>query len=131
MITNDLAPIQKIRTALVRIRDEAHDDKRFEDTVVLTHAIAWLHRLLPVEQRGEKDIPKGNKIFAYLHCWSCLEEMQRIATEQGSVSPKLYARYELGWTKIGFQARCARHDANILHVDLEGAVHPALVGEKR
>ena len=32
---------------------------------------------------------------------------------------------EAGWTTIGLQVWCRRHDLNILHVDFEGQQHPA------
>lgn len=30
-----------------------------------------------------------------------------------------------GWTPIGFQVWCTRHNANVVHVDFEGVKHPA------
>ena len=43
-------------------------------------------------------------------------------------SPSDWARLECGWTDLGFQVWCKRHDINILHVDFEGHKHPATNG---
>ena len=127
MITNELASLREIRAELIRMRDRALEAARWEETVVLSHAIAWLHKLLPMEQRDAAGIPEGNQIFAYLHCVKCFEEITAMVKEQGSARPQMFTRYEIGWTQLGFQARCVRHNLNIVHVDFEGIVHPARV----
>lgn len=60
-----------------------------------------------------------NEIKAFLHCALCMAEKPR------TVSARDYARLEIGWTDIGFQAWCVRHDVNVLHVDFEGQKHKA------
>jgi hypothetical protein len=59
------------------------------------------------------------RIGAYLHCGKCLEERPL------GQSPRDWARLSVGWTDKGLQVWCARHDVNVMHVDFEGAKHPA------
>ena len=54
-------------------------------------------------------------IQSYLHCGLCLDE---------SGDDPYTQKLEFGWTKWGIQAWCREHDANIIHVDFEGAQHP-------
>ena len=69
----------------------------------------------------KRKIPVTNKIAMFLHCKKCLDELP------GDQSPRDYATIEAGWTKIGLQLWCKRHDKNILHVDFEGQKHPAVL----
>lgn len=64
-------------------------------------------------------IKASNEITAYMHCVQC------IAEKPGDISPRDWARLEMGWTPAGFQVWCTRHDLNVLHVDFEGQQHPA------
>jgi hypothetical protein len=41
------------------------------------------------------------------------------------ITPRDYGQYEVGFTKIGIQIWCKRHEINILHIDFEGQKHPA------
>ena len=59
-----------------------------------------------------------NAIELYLHCALCIAEMPR-----GS-SPKEWQRVNVGWTMVGIQVWCVRHDCNMLHIDFEGQRHP-------
>lgn len=69
-----------------------------------------------------RDIPSKNVIKLYLHCRKCLEEVPQ------GMSRSEYQSIEAGWTDLGLQIRCKRHDANIVHIDFEGAKHPANTG---
>lgn len=76
----------------------------------------------------EKNVPAANSITAYFHCRECLEMWKSgEATEETGrpVSMSEWARLEAGFTRLGIQVRCVRHDLNILHVDFEGQQHPA------
>jgi hypothetical protein len=73
----------------------------------------------------KRKIPVTNKIAMFLHCKKCLDELP------GDQSPRDYATIEAGWTKIGLQLWCKRHDKNILHVDFEGQKHPAVLHARR
>jgi hypothetical protein len=41
------------------------------------------------------------------------------------MSPRDWSSIEAGWTALGLQVWCKRHEINILHVDFEGQKHPA------
>ncbi len=60
------------------------------------------------------------EIQMYFHCALCLEELPE------GMSPQEYSFTESGWTEKGFQVWCQRHNANIIHLDLEGHKHPAI-----
>lgn len=58
-------------------------------------------------------------IGAYMHCGKCLEELP------SGISPQEWASLSVGWTPLGLQVWCNRHECNVLHVDFEGHQHPA------
>ena len=65
--------------------------------------------------------PPGNtnEIHLYAHCALCLESLP------AGESASSWARLSIGSTPIGFQVWCTRHDVNVMHIDFEGAQHPA------
>jgi hypothetical protein len=73
------------------------------------------------------DGPSSNKeILAFIHCGLCTQEVIAKAEETGEPqSPAAYQQLEIGWTKIGLQIWCRRHDCNVAHIDFEGQRHPA------
>lgn len=76
-------------------------------------------------------IPNSNEIVAFIHCGLCLEELKAIIERTGqSQSPRTYTRFEVGWTKVGIQVWCRRHEVNVLHMDFEGLRHPANTTKK-
>lgn len=66
-----------------------------------------------------RDISNENEIEAYIHCGKCLDEMPQ------GVSPKDWQRIQAGWTTLGLQVWCTRHECNVMHVDFQGQKHPA------
>lgn len=54
------------------------------------------------------------EISAFLHCAKCIKE------KPPGISPQDYARLSVGWTKLGFQVWCNRHDENVAHMDFLG-----------
>jgi hypothetical protein len=64
-------------------------------------------------------VPATNEIVLFLHCRQCMSEMPP------GFSPRDWARIEVGWTKLGIQVWCIRHEINIMHMDFEGQKHPA------
>lgn len=64
-------------------------------------------------------IPSTNEISAYLHCAKCLEEMPK------GTAPRDWARVQAGFTPLGIQVWCNRHECNIVHINFEGLQHPA------
>jgi hypothetical protein len=76
-----------------------------------------------MKEPSKRDIPRDNSIGQYLHCAKCIAEWK---TEKGAgESPQTYSRIQVGFTKIGLQIWCFRHDLNIAHIDFEGQQHPA------
>jgi len=68
-------------------------------------------------------IPNTNEITSYLHCALCLEEFMNGAG--GFAAPRDYAQTETGFTELGLQVWCKRHECNIVHIDFEGHCHPS------
>jgi len=73
-------------------------------------------------------ISNENKIEQYLHCDLCIKEWLQL--EQPKCSPKDYARIQAGFTPEGLQVWCNRHECNVVHIDFEGARHPANITRK-
>jgi len=65
--------------------------------------------------------PITNKldIRTYVHCAKC------IAEKPNTISPRDFAQLEVGFTAIGLQVWCKRHEVNVCHIDFEGQQHPA------
>jgi len=58
-------------------------------------------------------------ILQYLHCGKC------IAQKPLGVTMSEWGGYDIGWTKLGLQVWCKKHQCNIVHIDFEGQQHPA------
>lgn len=67
------------------------------------------------------ELSNENQINLYFHCKQCIEQMPN------GVSPRDWVSIEAGWTELGLQVRCKRHNCNICNVDFEGQQHPAVV----
>ena len=66
-----------------------------------------------------------NRIQQFMHCGKCLEELDRLQKEDEELSylqitPRDFAKVEVGFTKEGFQIWCKRHEINIADFDLMG-----------
>lgn len=59
-------------------------------------------------------------IHSYFHCRVCLKEAAEMKTP-----PREHVWLSIGATKEGMQVWCERHKCNVIHIDFEGAVHPA------
>lgn len=70
----------------------------------------------PIKQR---DIPNTECIEMFLHCALCLKE------KPANISPMDWSRTQTGWTKLGLQVWCNRHNCNVVHIDFQGQQHPA------
>jgi len=66
-----------------------------------------------------------NCIVMHTHCGRCLESVP------DGVSPQEWRMVEVGFTEKGLQVWCLRHDCNIMHVDFQGARHPADTTRKK
>ena len=67
------------------------------------------------------DLTNELQIAAYLHCGLCLEELKNIKGKSAAEHQDI----QVGWTELGIQVWCKRHDCNIVHMDFEGQKHPA------
>ena len=65
------------------------------------------------------ELPNTLAIEAFLHCALCLEE------RPPDRSPRDWQQLEIGWTAVGLQVWCRRHECNVVHIDFEGCQHPA------
>ena len=73
----------------------------------------------------KRKIPITKKIEMFLHCKECLDDLP------SGESPRDYAAIEAGWTKLGLQLWCKRHEKNIIHVDLECQRDPGNLHARR
>lgn len=69
-----------------------------------------------------KPIPNTLEIGSYIHCGMCLSELPK------GVSPQEYQKIQAGWTNLGLQIWCIRHDCNIIHIDFGGKKLKAKAG---
>ena len=53
-------------------------------------------------------------ISNYFHCKKCLEQLPE------GTSPRDWARINVGFTQLGVQVWCTRHDKEIVHIDFLG-----------
>lgn len=58
-------------------------------------------------------------IVGFFQCAFCKDELP------DGVSPQEFHAFDVGWTQIGIQVWCHRHNCNIVHIDFEGHQHPA------
>lgn len=65
-----------------------------------------------------------NHIKMFFHCADCLEELPE------GQSPADWARLAVGWTEVGLQVWCNRHEANIIHIHFDGQKHNAASGDE-
>lgn len=73
----------------------------------------------PHARKIPPSIPNTNEISGFIHCGMCLREVPK------GTSPREYAQLEVGWTGLGLQIWCRRHEANVMHIDFEEHRHPA------
>ncbi len=72
-----------------------------------------------------RDIPNDNQIQMYFHCGLCLAELKEIQRQLSHISPVEYSRLSIGFTPLGIQVWCNRHECNLAHIDFQGKQHPA------
>lgn len=65
-----------------------------------------------------RKISNSASIHRFAHCHRCLDELPP------DHSPAEWARLNVGFTEIGLQVWCVRHELNVLHIDFQGARHP-------
>lgn len=81
-----------------------------------------LAEMKPIEGR---DISNLKEISLFFHCRLCVEEYAKRVPGSIGISRRDWAEIEVGFTELGIQVWCKRHECNIAHVDFEGVSHPA------
>lgn len=76
------------------------------------------------KQKAPAFDPLDNNIQAFMHCSRCLAEMPE------GTSPREWAQLEVGFTEVGLQVWCRRHECNVVHIDFDGQKYGAWVGAK-
>jgi hypothetical protein len=76
-------------------------------------------------RKDDRPVPNSNEILSYFHCMQCLTDPALIGT------PLREQYLEVGWTMLGLQVWCRRHEINVVHIDFEGHQHPANVTAAR
>lgn len=67
-----------------------------------------------MKSKPKRKIPSANSIQAYMHCAQCLHE------RPNGTSPKDWCMLNVGWTALGLQVWCTRHNDNVVHIDFQG-----------
>ena len=73
----------------------------------------------PKKEKEQRYITAKNDIGMFFHCRQCL------ASIPDGESPSSWARLSVGFTPIGLQVWCNRHDLNVAHIDFQDQTHPA------
>ncbi len=71
------------------------------------------------------EMTNNNQIGMYLHCSKCIAELDEGQQGTEDESPSSYSQLGIGWTELGLQIWCERHNCNVLNIDFEGAKHPS------
>ena len=75
--------------------------------------------------KKNRNIPNTLKILQYLHCRKCITQKPL------GVSMSEWGGYDIGWTKLGLQVWCKKHNCNMMHIDFQGQQHPANLTTKK
>ena len=67
---------------------------------------------------GDLSINLLNSISHHIVYSKC--EAEFLAGQKGSASLQSYSQLDVGFTDIGLQVWCRRHDGNVAHLDFEG-----------
>lgn len=98
--------------------------------VGITVSLDKIRGVLNGLRRGRRGIPSHEAIISYLHCKLCLREfagepIRHALGQEPATTPRDYARLNVGFTKLGLQVWCVRHDCNVAHIDFQNMTHPA------
>lgn len=58
-------------------------------------------------------IPNTLSIHKYFNCGKCMDELPE------GQSPQDYKRLDVGFTDLGLQVWCIRHDCNVVHINFD------------
>ena len=54
----------------------------------------------------------------HIVCNKCIEELSTLSSSD--INLKNYAKCEVGFTSLGIQICCIRHNINVCHIDFDG-----------
>ena len=118
---------QRCVEALEKLQTELHQEEIAESGDLgvtefnLARAVDAIFKILqPVQDR---DISNLDEVTLFFQCALCFQEWQN--HEAVGESMATYGRLQMGWTALGIQVWCRRHDCNVAHIDFEGMQHPA------
>lgn len=98
----------------------------YEDLLYLIGEIEGvMEQLAKIGKINHRPIPNSIGIKSYLHCGHCLLTLPKGKT------PREWAELEVGYTELGLQVWCKRHESNVVHIDFEGRTHRANTTSKR
>lgn len=100
--------------------DHEHDDHEHADPKDCSKCRA-LQEQAPAEA-ADGHLTNERAIEGFIHCGLCGADRPR---GPHGIAPRHYARLEVGFTERGLQIWCVRHDCNVMHIDFQGACHPA------
>lgn len=91
------------------------------DGAQLGRAVEVIFKILkPVQGRNIENL---DCMDLFLQCGLCFEEWQDHKAVGESMST--YGQLCMGWTALGVQVWCLRHNCNVVHIDFEGMTHPS------
>lgn len=67
----------------------------------------------------DRIIPSENCIKLFFHCRLCIESIPV------GMTPAQRSNLSAGFSELGLQVWCERHDCNVVHIDFQGVQHPA------
>lgn len=121
---NSFSRVKALLLRSTRLIDDAHGMLGGEASDDLPGSHGWVSETEKFaeavkEERCKAPPPNGPSVGMFLHCGLCLHERPIDQT------PAQFARLSVGWTSIGLQVWCERHECNVCHIDFEGVQHPA------
>lgn len=66
----------------------------------------------------ENPISNELEIAQFFHCSYCAKSVPPGESLQS------FSQLSVGWTHVGLQVWCDRHNANVIHIDFQGQKHP-------
>ena len=66
----------------------------------------------------DSSILRSNDITAFMHCGQCIAEWKAGGPEVIDKSPKEYSDVGVGYTSVGMQVWCNRHECNIAYITI-------------
>ena len=78
-------------------------------------------------ETDRRDMDQSRRILRFIHCAQCVREFPEVLRQGECMSLADFQAIEVGYTDVGLQVWCKRHNRNIVHFDFEGVSHPSAV----